>query len=410
MCARSLARVEGEEWIGFARTATLRVTVCMASMRPFTIVAGDFVRTGGMDRANFALAEFLAKAGSEVHLVGHRVSAELAACPNVAFHRVPKPFNSYSLGVPLLAAAGWVHARSVARRRGAVVVNGGNCVFPDINWVHYVHAAFDPVIGQNEWWGARSRANHRLNVLMERSALRTAKVIVVNSERTRSDVIECVGVPAERVHTVYLGVDASRFGLVGTEEKRRARLALGWKDGRPRIVFVGALDDRRKGFDVLYDAWRTLCSSSSWDVDLVVVGTGGELPSWRERASRDGIALRIDFLGFRDDVPQLLAACDALVAPSRYEPYGLAVHEALCRGLPALVPPTAGIAERYPVSLRGLILDDAQSSQAVTLALEGWRRNASSLQPELRAFADELRARSWDDVARDVVALSDARI
>jgi glycosyltransferase involved in cell wall biosynthesis len=362
-----------------------------------------------MDRANFALAEFLARAGHEVHLVGHRVSAELTAYPNLAFHRVPKPFDSYSLGVPLLAAVGQVHACTAARHRGVIVVNGGNCVFPDVNWVHYVHAAFDPVVGRNEWRATRRRANHRLNVLMERSALRAAKVILANSDRTRREIIERIGVPADRVHRVYYGMDASRFGLVGAEERTLARLAVGWEDNRPRVVFIGALNDRRKGFDVLYDAWRALCASSSWDVDLVVVGTGGDLPIWRERASRDGIAARIDFLGFRDNVPQLLAACDALVAPSRYEAYGLAVHEALCRGLPALVASTAGIAERYPVSLRGLILDDAQSSQAVALALEGWRRNASSLQPDLRAFADELRARSWDDVARDIVALSDGR-
>ena len=43
------------------------------------IVAGDFVRTGGMDAANHALASFLARGGRETHLVAHRVADDLAA-------------------------------------------------------------------------------------------------------------------------------------------------------------------------------------------------------------------------------------------------------------------------------------------------------------------------------------------
>ena len=46
---------------------------------------------------------------------------------------------------------------------------------------------------------------------------------------------------------------------------------------------------------------------------------------------------RVRFLGFRRDMPAVFAACDLLIHPARYEAYGLAVHEALCRGLPALV-------------------------------------------------------------------------
>jgi hypothetical protein len=38
-------------------------------MKPYLLVTGDFVKTGGMDRANYALAHYLARQGGEVHLV-----------------------------------------------------------------------------------------------------------------------------------------------------------------------------------------------------------------------------------------------------------------------------------------------------------------------------------------------------
>ena len=75
-------------------------------MGTFLLVSGDFVKTGGMDRANYALASYLADRGDVVELVAHRVASDLLARPNVVFHRVPKPLRSYLMGGPLLDRAG----------------------------------------------------------------------------------------------------------------------------------------------------------------------------------------------------------------------------------------------------------------------------------------------------------------
>ena len=70
---------------------------------------------------------------------------------------------------------------------------------------------------------------------------------------------------------------------------------------------------------------------------------------------------RINFLGFIAICRRLLAAADVLVHPARYEAYGLAVHEALCRDIPAIVSREAGVAERFPAALEPLLLDDPDS-------------------------------------------------
>jgi glycosyltransferase involved in cell wall biosynthesis len=377
--------------------------------RPYAIVAGDFVRSGGMDAPNFALASYLARTGRVVHIVAYRVADELSRLPNVVVHRVPKPMKAYSLGAPLLGSAGLLRAAIVARRGGHVLVNGGNCPFPAINWVHYVHGAFAPItFGATGFRPARVATLHRASLLTERLALRAAKVVIANSQRTRRDVIEHVGVAEERVRTVYYGVDASLFRPASDDERVAWRGALGWRGEHPRVVFVGALGDRRKGFDVVYDAWRVLSAMPSWDADLIVVGAGAELPAWRERAVRDGLDRRITFLGFRNDVPRILPACDALVAPTRYEAYGAGVHEALCCALPSLVASTAGVAERYPSELRPLLLQDPESADDVVAALWRWRQKASDWRTKMFEWSPELRGRSWDDMAREIASICEA--
>jgi glycosyltransferase involved in cell wall biosynthesis len=373
--------------------------------RPYAIVTGDFVRTGGMDAPNYALASFLARRGNPVHLVTYRADETLLAYPNVTMHRVRKPIGAYSLGSPFLAGTGYLHAAAIAREGGNVVVNGGNCPFPGVNWVHYVHAAFTPIVSGPRWRRAKTRMLHGVNQWTERNSLLAARVVIANSERTRRDLVERVGVPDPRIRTIYYGVDPTQFRPPAADERESARAELGWTDGRPRVVFVGALGDRRKGFDTVHDAWRTLCGEASWDADLVVVGTGTELPKWQERARRDGIADRVSFLGFRRDVFRILWASDVLVAPTRYEAYGAGVHEALCSGLPALVSSEAGVAERYPPSLSALLLDDPESATELARRLRTWAGARAEWREQVLALSSVLRARDWDVMAGDIVAL-----
>lgn len=373
-------------------------------MSDYLIVSGDFRVTGGMDMANYALAGHLADRGSEVHLVAHHVADDLAARPRIRVHRVPKVGRSYLLSGPLLDHAGRLRARGIARRGGRVVVNGGNCRWGDVNWVHYVHAAYHP--------GAR--AGGRLRRLKgrverptflrdERLALRRARLVIANSRRTRDDLIEHLGLSESAVVTVYYGIDPGRFGLVTPEERAGARAELGWPIDRPHLAFVGALGDRRKGLDVAFDAWRILCRDGDWDARLMVIGAGGELDDWRRRVADAGLGGRLEFLGFRRDVPRLLAACDALIHPSRYEAYGLGVHEALCRGLPALVSASAGVAERFPDDLRPLLLPDPEDAGDLAARLRDWRDDIESIRARVASFADALRGRTWDDMAAEIV-------
>jgi glycosyltransferase involved in cell wall biosynthesis len=374
-------------------------------MRPYTLIAGDFVSTGGMDRANLALASYLARQGGPVHLVAHRVADELLGFPNVRFVRVPKPAGAYMLGEPLLDGMGRLWAQRTLAEGGEVLANGGNCAVPAANWVHYVHGAYRPEGSGSLLRRLKGRVSHRLYLRGERQALRRARVIIANSERTKEDLVAATGASPERVHVIYYGIDPERFRPRTAEERQEARAALGWSEGRRVALFVGALGDKRKGFDTVFPAWVRLCARGDWSVDLKVVGVGAQRELWEREARERGLGERIQFLGFRKDVPELMAAADLLVAPTRYEAYGLGVHEALSTGLPALVSRTAGVAERYPAGLRELLIDNPNDVEELVRRLEAWRTREAQLAPDTAKLAETLRSQTWDGMAAAIVDL-----
>jgi glycosyltransferase involved in cell wall biosynthesis len=372
-------------------------------MKSYLLVTGDFVRTGGMDRANFALADYLTRLQSDVHLVAHRVSPELLTQPTVTFHSVPKVANSYLLGAPLLNQTGRFQGWKISKTGGHVLVNGGNCQWGDANWVHYVHAAYQPENQAGLLHQFKDSVSRQIFLNTERKALQSARVIIANSDRTKHDLIEKLSISSERIHRVYYGIDPQIFYPATLSERSQLRRKLGWSQNKPIVIFIGALGDRRKGFDTLFWAWQMLCTDINWDADLVAIGVGAEQALWQQRSLFAGIHKRIHFLGFRSDVPDVLRAADCLVAPTRYEAYGLGVHEALCCGLPALVTATAGVAERYPSHLNDLLIPNPEDPADLAIRLRRWRENTQQYNKLVSEFSEELRGYTWDDMAKSIL-------
>lgn len=378
---------------------------------PYLIISGDFVPTGGMDRANLALAVYLAETNDSVHLVAHRVHDAILKYNNVFTHAVPRPLGSHFLGEPLLN----YHGKKVAKRLSSklnpfVVVNGGNCRPRQayINWAHYVHAAWHPsgTAKNHQPFLKRIKRNltHQIHLRHEKEGFQNASLIIANSHLTANHISDFYQVPSERIQVVYYGSDQKIFGPVSSEERASARSLLTLPSNRPCVLFVGALDDSRKGFDHLYDAWKVLCRKSDWDATLLVVGSGSSLPYYRQAALDAGLSDKIRFLGFRSDVPTILAATDMLVSPARYEAYGLNVHEALCRGCPVLVNSMAGVAERIPdVENLSMKLTANITTEELVSSLIHWRENENRYALDAKLLSEQFHQHSWHDQMRSLV-------
>jgi glycosyltransferase involved in cell wall biosynthesis len=374
---------------------------------PWLIVCGGFHQHGGMDRANLALAEYLRSSGHQVFLVGHDFDA--ARTEGFARREVPRVLGSTALGERGLWLIGKRQAEQLIEKhpRARVVVNGGNCCFGDINWVHYVHNGYPARQGDAPTW-IRWK-DHLLRSIYRRGearALRSARLIIANSQTAARQVIAGVGVPASRVKLVYLG--SSPDLRPATAPERTA--AREWLKVRPTdrvVAFVGALTwDENKGLETLWRAWEKTSCTLAGNCVLVVAGGGAKLERWRARIAASGLSDSVRVLGFTDRVNDVLAAADIFVSPSRYETFGLNVQEAICRGVPAIVSASAGIAELYTEEVRPLLLPDCEDSETLAELIKGCLDNLENWKAHTRAFADQLRSYTWTDMAKRIVELA----
>lgn len=377
------------------------------TLAPWVMVCGGFHRLGGMDQANLALCETLLRQGRTVFLVAHNIDAELVAHPQVKATLVRRPLNSVLLGEAALAQTGIRVAKQVIQPwpQARVVVNGGNCPWPDINWVHSAHSMWPRCDDQAPFWfRIKGALNKSKAIRDERPAFRRARIFIANSERTKRDLVSA-GVREELIHVVYLGSD-SQWQPASPVARQQGRELFRIPQGTKVIAFVGALGyDRNKGFDTLLRAFR---EAKLHDCHLLVAGGGRGFHRWRSEVERTGLDDQVHLIGFSRQIAQVYAASDLLVSPVRYEAFGLNVQEAICRGVPAVVSATAGVAELYPDALNEYLLLDPEDHKALATILARWHKNTDQPKIDFAQFGERLRGRSWEAMAQEIITLTDA--
>jgi glycosyltransferase involved in cell wall biosynthesis len=373
----------------------------------WVIACEGFHVQGGMDRANAALALHLAERGARVHLVTHRVDGPLRGHPRVAIDLVPTYGGLHFTSDITLDR----RARQVAddlRRSGSkvlVIANGGNCSTGDVNWVHSVHHAWPcRDEGAPAWFRLKNHAYKAYSRRRERESIRAARVVIANSNRTSADVVSRLGVGRHAVHTVYLG-SSPAWVPPDPAARQRARRAWCRDTALPLVVFIGALGhDVNKGIDRLLPAWRRLCDAG-WRGELVIAGAGSTA-RWQRIAA--GAACPVRFAGYTSRTGELFDAADLLVSPVRYEAYGLAIHEAVCRGVPVIVSGTAGVTERLDPDLAGLFLHNPEDVEELVARMSAWAADRAGWRERTLRAGAELRSFSEEDMAAQIVSLCPA--
>lgn len=183
---------------------------------------------------------------------------------------------------------------------------------------------------------------------------RTARCLVMNESLRRFCVAAC-RVPAERIEKVPLGIDLSRFDPERAPSRAAARRALGID---PEATVVGTVTRlfEQKGNRYLLEAMAKVPGAT-----LVVAGDGPLRGELEGEAARLGIAGRVLFLGFRDDVPLVLRALDVAVIASLWEATPLTSFEALAAGAALVATRVDGLAETLEDGRTALLVPPADA-------------------------------------------------
>ncbi len=175
------------------------------------------------------------------------------------------------------------------------------------------------------------------------------------------------GVDPAKVRTIWSTVDAA--ALAPATPRAAVRAALDTPDDA-LVLLLAAHLSHRKGFDVALRALAELVGegdAGGWSeaggadhdgrhVVAWIAGDGPERPALEALADALGIADRVRFAGRRDDVPDLLAAADVFVMPSRSEGLGIAALEAMAAGLPVVASAVGGLGEAVVDGRTGLLV------------------------------------------------------
>ena len=137
------------------------------------------------------------------------------------------------------------------------------------------------------------------------------------------------------------------------------------------MLFVGRMVPE-KGVEDLLDAYEEISQDGSVEgLQLLVVGEGPLLGTLKERCSRKGRG-SVVFTGFvaPDKLYPYYAAADVFVLPSRYEPFGVVVHEAAAAGLPVIVSDCCGAAAELVEDERNGFIFRAGDARELAGAIE----------------------------------------
>ncbi len=143
-----------------------------------------------------------------------------------------------------------------------------------------------------------------------------------------------VGIPAARIDVLANGVDLERFTKPAREVRRAMRSCLRLGDSSFVVGIVGSLT-RVKRHDLLISA-AAKAAAAIPTLHLVVVGDGPLRGVLEDRARAEGVAERVHFTGWREDVPDILAGMDAYACCSESEGMNNALLEAMAVGLPSV--------------------------------------------------------------------------
>jgi len=346
--------------------------------------------TGGTERYLDLLAAFLAERGHDVTIVCRSHAA--APHPAVRFRvlhplALGKSWRMWSFAVAV--------ERLLRRERFDLVYGLGRTWSQDVvrlggglhaTYLAQAHAASLSGIERP----FRGGLKHPLALRIEARALAKGayRRIVTNSDMVRRDLLAHYDVRADDVVTIHNGADLERFHPeLRHSIGRQLRAAWGFDADELVVLFLGT-GYGRKGLDLLLDAFPELARICP-EARLVVVGYDSGHRRFRRRATANGIAERVQFLGGRRDAEACYAAADLYALPTRYDAFANSTVEALASGLPVVTTSSNGGAELIAPHVEGSVFDVADGADALAAELRYWA------DPELRsAAAAAARARA----------------
>lgn len=251
-----------------------------------------------------------------------------------------------------------------------------------------VHLASYTGIRTSNW---RSRIKRRLFIIIETITNYCMKDrLIFVSNQLRDEAVTLGIMPAKQAVVIENGVDL--YPYQNPPNRAILREEIGARQDAIVICTIGRLTEQ-KGMDLLL---RAIGQLPQYDhpISVWLIGDGPQRQDLEQIVIDLKIAHRIKFLGFREDVAQLLMASDIFGLTSRYEALPLVLIEALAAGLPCVVTDVGENARMVKTGENGWVVP-LDNPDAIANALDSLIRNPD-LRQKMGKISQE-RANQYSD-------------
>ncbi|MFH0863527.1 MAG: glycogen/starch synthase [Candidatus Gottesmanbacteria bacterium] len=186
-------------------------------------------------------------------------------------------------------------------------------------------------------------------------------------------------------------------------------LGLEVNENIPVIAYIGRIEPKQKGLDIIYEAIEELFKNEMKAVELqfVLLGTGDK--DWEEKFSAlsSQLPANIKFINRFDEklAHQIYAGADIMLVPSKFEPCGLPQMIAMRYGALPLVRKVGGLADTVRDNFNGFVFKDYSGQvlmEKIAEALKLWGNKEKRAEMIERAMKTDF---SWDKSAKEYLEL-----
>ncbi|MEY8712406.1 MULTISPECIES: glycosyltransferase family 4 protein [Mangrovibacter] len=218
-----------------------------------------------------------------------------------------------------------------------------------------------------EWLNIRSRTMNPLQKLAQafsrfhRYQLRQEKAmfehpslekVICNSFMVKEEIIKHFTIAPEKIHVIYNCIDTNIWNpSLSALHRRPMRERYSIPLQATLMLFVGS-GFERKGLDVAIHA-----IANHPNVWLLVVGNDRKSSHYKKIAQALGCEQRLVFVGVQKETAPFYAMADALIQPTRYDPFPNTILEAMACGLPVLTSDKCGGKEFIDIGINGYVFD-----------------------------------------------------
>jgi len=189
---------------------------------------------------------------------------------------------------------------------------------------------------------------------IERRALESIDRMIAVTNYTKERIIKNYSVTSRKIDVIYNGTELDHIDEL---QSMKTRVKQDYNlPAKPIVLFVGRIDDPRKGFDVLLKAFKIV--SERCDAILVAAGSGS-VKKAQQLASKLDIDSRIIFTGFVPDnvLGTFYSICNVYVCVSKLEGFGLTILEAMAAAKPVVATRVAAIPELVNQGINGILVE-----------------------------------------------------